>query len=281
MSPKTNTTVHCRLGVFNEGDAQIALYDTPGLVEPQCVGRRRKRTKRAGVRHGEAFACHGRSPTVGRFVAGDTVRAIWRQEASSFRLMPSSPCWVWPMLGTALRARAHPSPPRFAHIATFRSVALHFAANSATPNTERAFALRGVPRATATCCFSSWMPTGRCVFRDCSFDVSSAPSLRHSLSLLQSWSKTDRVSPFSPSLFGSKINKSDPRLLRLISSLNESKTGSDDWSLPPSVLVLNKLDALKAQDLPKVEKLEREILSLFKFDETFWISALKGAPAEA
>lgn len=35
MSPKTNTTEVTRLGAFTYGDAQVVLYDTPGVVDKQ------------------------------------------------------------------------------------------------------------------------------------------------------------------------------------------------------------------------------------------------------
>lgn len=35
VSPKTNTTESTRLGAFTYGDAQVVLYDTPGVVDKQ------------------------------------------------------------------------------------------------------------------------------------------------------------------------------------------------------------------------------------------------------
>ena len=35
VSPKTNTTEVTRLGAFTYGDAQVVLYDTPGVVDKQ------------------------------------------------------------------------------------------------------------------------------------------------------------------------------------------------------------------------------------------------------
>ena len=35
VSPKTNTTERTRLGAFTVGEAQVALYDTPGVVDAQ------------------------------------------------------------------------------------------------------------------------------------------------------------------------------------------------------------------------------------------------------
>lgn len=32
VSPKTNTTHHCRLGAYTQGPSQVVLYDTPGIV---------------------------------------------------------------------------------------------------------------------------------------------------------------------------------------------------------------------------------------------------------
>ena len=35
VSPKTNTTESTRLGAFTLGEAQVVLYDTPGVVDKQ------------------------------------------------------------------------------------------------------------------------------------------------------------------------------------------------------------------------------------------------------
>ncbi|KDD76121.1 SOUL heme-binding protein [Helicosporidium sp. ATCC 50920] len=37
VSQKTNTTTVCQLGAFTENDAQVILYDTPGVVGRECV----------------------------------------------------------------------------------------------------------------------------------------------------------------------------------------------------------------------------------------------------
>ena len=37
VSSKTNTTAVARLGAFTEGAAQVALYDTPGVVSTRCA----------------------------------------------------------------------------------------------------------------------------------------------------------------------------------------------------------------------------------------------------
>ena len=37
VSSKTNTTAAARLGAFTEGAAQVALYDTPGVVSTRYV----------------------------------------------------------------------------------------------------------------------------------------------------------------------------------------------------------------------------------------------------
>ena len=36
VSDKTNTTGAARLGAFTEGNSQVALYDTPGVVHTRC-----------------------------------------------------------------------------------------------------------------------------------------------------------------------------------------------------------------------------------------------------
>lgn len=38
VSPKTNTTHHCRLGAYTEGPSQVVIYDTPGVVGKECAG---------------------------------------------------------------------------------------------------------------------------------------------------------------------------------------------------------------------------------------------------
>jgi hypothetical protein len=35
VSPKTNTTARCCLGAFAEGETQVVLFDTPGVVSPK------------------------------------------------------------------------------------------------------------------------------------------------------------------------------------------------------------------------------------------------------
>lgn len=77
-----------------------------------------------------------------------------------------------------------------------------------------------------------------------------------------------------------QLERSDPRVLRLIAEYGSGKAPagmeSAAWSPPPSVLVLNKVDALQREQRPSLLALADKMRSLHSFQDVFWVSALRG-----
>jgi GTPase Era involved in 16S rRNA processing len=77
-----------------------------------------------------------------------------------------------------------------------------------------------------------------------------------------------------------QLAKSDPRVLRLIAEYGSGKAPAGlsgaPWSPPPSILVLNKVDMLHRDQRPALLGLADRLAALHKFEEIFWVSALRG-----
>ncbi|KAL6766241.1 hypothetical protein ACKKBG_A35230 [Auxenochlorella protothecoides x Auxenochlorella symbiontica] len=70
-----------------------------------------------------------------------------------------------------------------------------------------------------------------------------------------------------------QIQVPDPRVIRLISNLGSSAGTTD---LPPAILVLNKCEMVPPEQRPDLLSLAGSLRDLHDFQDTFWVSALKG-----
>lgn len=73
--------------------------------------------------------------------------------------------------------------------------------------------------------------------------------------------------PFPPH----QIQLPDPRVVRLVQNLSK-----EQLDLPPAVLVLNKCELVPREQRPALLTLADSLRQDHPFEETFWISALKG-----
>lgn len=73
--------------------------------------------------------------------------------------------------------------------------------------------------------------------------------------------------PFRPH----QIQLPDPRVVRLVQNLSK-----EQLDLPPAVLVLNKCELVPREQRPALLTLADSLRQDHPFEETFWISALKG-----
>lgn len=74
-----------------------------------------------------------------------------------------------------------------------------------------------------------------------------------------------------------QILSPDPRVTRLVSGLSNVGSASSPVDLPPAVLVLNKCEMVPRDKRPELLSLATAMRELHPFQDTFWISALKGA----
>ncbi len=78
-----------------------------------------------------------------------------------------------------------------------------------------------------------------------------------------------------------QLARPDPRVERLLQDYGSGSNlgpGQDaDWLPPPSVLVMNKVDAVPRERRPSLFPLADRLRRLCTFEDVFWLSALHGA----
>lgn len=79
-----------------------------------------------------------------------------------------------------------------------------------------------------------------------------------------------------------QLTSPDPRVLRLVESLGGSTVPglSSDITLPPIALVLNKVDNVRKEQRSLMLPLAEQFKAMAKFDDIFWVSALRGHGVE-
>lgn len=75
-----------------------------------------------------------------------------------------------------------------------------------------------------------------------------------------------------------QLTSPDPRVLRLVESLGGGTIPglSSDIKLPPIALVLNKVDSVRKEQRSLMLPLAEQFRAMAKFDDIFWVSALRG-----
>lgn len=104
---------------------------------------------------------------------------------------------------------------------------------------------------------STLLPSGRPIYP---FDASSA-------------AESHATSPATPL----QIINPDPRVVKLVERVGQGVTldKEQQWTLPPSILVLNKIDEIPREQKPLMLELCEQLCALHAFEDIFYISALR------
>ena len=80
-----------------------------------------------------------------------------------------------------------------------------------------------------------------------------------------------------------QLLKPDPRIAKVIADYGSGAPpaglAGSQWSPPPAVLVLNKVDMVQREQRPALLALADQLQASTAFQETFWVSALRGKSA--